>query len=317
MSTKSMVFAVIIVTALPAVGSAQNVPPDWMFPGPGAGGPANKPDDPTLRHMPGSKAAFTDAALHDLSRAVDWHPDEHPPMPPPVAIGQNGANACGFCHLPGGEGRPENAALAGLPAGYIRRQLAAFASGARQGMQPHWGPTAYMIETAKSAKPEAVAAAADYFSRLRFTSRVRVVEGDVAPQAVQSGFVYRTLPAQSAPLGERIVETPTSFERFEMRDPHMTYIAYVPAGSVARGAALALKGGSAGPPCATCHGVGLRGDLGPPLAGRSPTYLVRQLMAFQHGSRTDIEAAPMRQVTAKLTVRDMVDLAAYAATLKP
>jgi cytochrome c553 len=312
-----MLFAVTIVTALSSVVSAQTAPLDWMFPGPGAGGPANKPDDSTLRHLPGSKSAFTDAALHDLSRAVDWHPDEHPPMPPSVAIGQNGANACGFCHLPGGEGRPENAALAGIPADYIRRQVAAFASGARRGMQPHWGPTALMIQTAKSAKPETVAAAADYFSRLRLTSRVRVVEGDVAPQAVQSGFVYRTQPAQSAPLGERIIETPASFERFEMRDPHTTYIAYVPAGSVARGATLASTGGPAGQPCASCHGVGLGGDLGPPLAGRSPTYLVRQLIAFQRGGRTDVEAAPMRQVTAKLTIREMVDLAAYAATLTP
>jgi hypothetical protein len=40
-------------------------------------------------------------------------------------------------------------------------------------------------------------------------------------------------------------------------------------------------------------------------------------MAFRLGGRADVEAAPMRLVAAKLTVREMLDLAAYAATLTP
>ena len=41
--------------------------------------------------------------------------------------------------------------------------------------------------------------------------------------------------------------------------------------------------------CATCHGQGLKG-LGnvPPLAGRSPTYTVRQLYDFQSGARAGL-----------------------------
>ncbi len=31
--------------------------------------------------------------------------------------------ACGFCHLPNGQGRPENASVAGQPAEYIVQQM--------------------------------------------------------------------------------------------------------------------------------------------------------------------------------------------------
>jgi cytochrome c553 len=39
--------------------------------------------------------------------------------------------ACSYCHLPNGQSRPENAALAGLPAAYIFEQVTDFRSGAR------------------------------------------------------------------------------------------------------------------------------------------------------------------------------------------
>ncbi len=96
----------------------------------------------------------------------------------------------------------------------------------------------------------------------------------------------------------------------------MTYIAYVPAGAVARGAALASDS-RAGQPCASCHGAGLKGGLGPPLAGRSPTYLARQLMSFQAGGRRSPEAAAMRARAARLSDAQIIDLAAYAAAPHP
>ena len=42
----------------------------------------------------------------------------------------------------------------------------------------------------------------------------------------------------------------------------------------------------------TLQGVGLI----PPLAGRSPTYLMRQLLAFQTGERAGAAAAAMQAV---------------------
>jgi cytochrome c553 len=51
----------------------------------------------------------------------------------------------------------------------------------------------------------------------------------------------------------------------------------------------------------------------PPLAGRSPTYLLRQLVAFQTKDRSGLMATPMQVVVAKLELADMISLAAFAA----
>jgi cytochrome c553 len=62
----------------------------------------------------------------------------------------------------------------------------------------------------------------------------------------------------------------------------------------------------------------LRGlDLAPPLAGRSPTYLLRQLVAFRTGARYSREALSMKAVVDSLTLDDMIAAAAYAASLQP
>jgi len=53
-----------------------------------------------------------------------------PPMPRIVAHGRDDAWACAYCHLPNGQGRPENAPLAGLPAAYIVEQVNAQSCGA-------------------------------------------------------------------------------------------------------------------------------------------------------------------------------------------
>ena len=70
--------------------------------------------------------------------------------------------------------------------------------------------------------------------------------------------------------------------------------------------------------CAICHGPELKG-VGPipGIAGRSPTYLVRQLYDFQHGARAGLASALMKPTVENLTVEDMAVLAAYAASLPP
>ena len=70
--------------------------------------------------------------------------------------------------------------------------------------------------------------------------------------------------------------------------------------------------------CGICHGGDLKG-LGPipALAGRSPSYLVRQLYDMKHGTRNGSWAALMKPVVAGLTIEDMVALSAYAASLEP
>jgi cytochrome c553 len=70
--------------------------------------------------------------------------------------------------------------------------------------------------------------------------------------------------------------------------------------------------------CSTCHGPDLKG-IGPipGIAGRSPTYIVRQLYDFKHGARAGIGSALMKDSVDKLALEDMIDLAAYAASLAP
>jgi cytochrome c553 len=53
----------------------------------------------------------------------------------------------------------------------------------------------------------------------------------------------------------------------------------------------------------------------PPLAGRYPTYIVRQLLAFKTGARYTAASQPMQAVVARLSVEDMIAVAAYAASL--
>lgn len=300
-----------------AVAVAAEYPPAWNWAFPISDTSAHF-DTVVKRSIPGSALHFTEAETHDLLRAVDWRPGDHPPMPDGVATGQGAAFACGVCHLPTGLGRPENSALAGLSADYIERQVKALADGTRHATSLDYRPSRTMESIAKSVGADVVSGAARYFSALPFISHVRVIETDAIPHPAARGWVY-VLASDGAkePLGERIIETPTSYENFELRDPRMTYTAYVPRGAVAMGAALAKTGGPAAQPCAACHGAGLRGGIAPPLAGRSPTMLARQLFAFRAGTRANDEAAPMRVIAEQLDDRQTIALVAYAATLKP
>lgn len=120
------------------------------------------------------------------------------------------------------------------------------------------------------------------------------------------------------PIGMRIIELPTNSEHAELRDSHSPFMAYVPPGTLAKGEALATTGGGKTIQCAICHGEGLHG-LGevPSLAGRSPIYMARQLFDIKHGSRKGPNAALMQSVVVNLNEEDILNLAAYAASLTP
>ena len=96
-------------------------------------------------------------------------------------------------------------------------------------------------------------------------------------------------------------------------------MAYVPTGSIAKGESLVKTGGGGRTvACGTCHGADLKG-LGPvpPLAGRSPSYTVRQLFDLQQGVRKGPWSALMKAAVEKLTVDDMIAIAAYTASREP
>src|SRR3954470_12186754 len=115
--------------------------------------------------LSGSKGTDTRAEIRKLFSAKDWFPEEHPAMPEVVASGRKpDVYACGMCHYPNGQGKPENASIAGLPAGYIVQQMADYKSGARKSAEPRMRPPALMLHLARNATDEEVKAAAQYFS---------------------------------------------------------------------------------------------------------------------------------------------------------
>jgi cytochrome c553 len=117
-------------------------------------------------------------------------------------------------------------------------------------------------------------------------------------------------------IGMRIIEVPEQPERTEvMRDPRSGFIAYVPPGSIAKGKAMTSTGGGRTLPCSSCHGAKLQGvGVIPGIAGRSATYIFRQLYDVQQGTRQSQIMAP---VVARLSVEDMINITAYVASLKP
>lgn len=301
--------------AAPTASAAE--PPAWAYP---VNPPGFKPaaDDGTARHVPGSTASYTLSQVRDRFVAPDWHPADHPTMPEVVARGRKpGVFACGYCHRASGPGGPENSSVAGLPEAYILRQMADFKSGARRSAVPQRAPVQLKASMAKEVSDAELAEAARYFASLRPRANIRVVETDVVPRTTVAGWVHVDLRSgETEPLAGRVVEVPEDAEHFESRDARARFIAYVPVGSPKRGEALAAGGRT--PACATCHGPGLRG-LGdvPSIAGRSPSYVMRQLVDMKLGTRAGTGVAPMKPVADALSIEEMTALAAYLATLAP
>ena len=279
------------------------------------------PDDGVPRHVPDSTQSFTITQERDLFFVPDWHPEDHPQMPDIVAHGRRpDVRACGSCHRAEGTGGPENASLAGLPAAYIVQQIEDYKSGARKFAGPQRSPSVLMTAIAKATTTEEAQAAATYFSSLKPKANIKVIEADTVP-ASEIARVFYTVSKTGGtePIGERILEMPVNAEQFEHRDTRSQFIAYVPKASIAKGEALARTGGAGvTTPCATCHGPDLRGIAAVPgIAGRSPSYLVRQLYDFQQHARAGSMGALMAGVVEKLSHDDMISLAAYVASLKP
>jgi len=291
-------------------------PPAWAYP---VNPPNFKPraEDGIARRVPASSATYSVTQLRDRFISPVWHPGDHPALPSVVAQGRKpNVFACGFCHRAEGTGGPENASLAGLPAAYIAQQMADYKSGARK-TSVQKRNIDLMISLSKDITEAEVQAAAAYFSALKPKSNIRVVETVSVPKTVVAGwFLTAADTREKEPIGQRIIEMPEDLEQFENRDPRSNFIAYVPIGSVARGEALVSTGGAGKTlQCAICHGQDLRGlgDL-PSIAGRSPSYVVRQLYDIQNGARAGRGAQLMKAAVANLTVEDMASIAAYLAS---
>jgi len=279
-------------------------------------------DDAKVWHLPDTDAAFTLKQVRNNSDPVDWYPGDHPKMPDVVAHGHKpNVEACAFCHFPNGKGRPENTGIVGLPYAYIVQQLTDFKMGARKSADPGKVNTARMAGYAKGLTDEEMSVVAQYFSAMKATPWIKVVEADTVPKMRNAGGFF--VPAEgdeTEAIGNRLLEVPVDSEKTALlRDPRSPFIAYVPVGSVKKGEMLATTGGAGKTvACAACHGEALKGNgYFPPLAGRSPSYLARQLYDFQHFTRNGPGSQLMQPIVEKLTQDDILDITAYLASLPP
>jgi cytochrome c553 len=326
-----LIVAGIVVAQQPATPSPWaygfDTPPGAAPPAPAApGGQRGQapPPDTTQHKLPGSDGSFTVAQIRDGYGPADWYPGDHPAMPEIVAHGRRDAqvNACSLCHYPNGKGRPENAGVSGLPYSYFVQTMMDFKNDARKSADTRKGNTNRMIAFAKAMTDDEIKAAAQYFSAMKWTPWIRVVEADTVPKTRIAGGMFLALEGAEAgkeAIGQRIIEVPEKGEETEtLRNPHSGFIAYVPTGSIKKGEALVTNGAGKTTQCGVCHGSDLEG-LGPVpgLAGRSPSYIVRQLHDMQLGTRKGTWTDLMKPVVAKLTADDMLNIAAYTASRVP
>jgi cytochrome c553 len=295
--------------------------------------PNEDPNEQTRpRRVTGSAATYSLVDVRDGSNVIDWFPGDHPsPMPAiiehgPAASGDR-KRGCGSCHLPNGQGRPENAPPAGLPVSYFVRQMQDFRNGLRRTADPRKPNTYTMIDLAKAMTDLEVEESARYFAAIKYRPWTRVVETDRVPKTRIVGNLFLPLAQErTEPLGGRIVEVPEDEEQTELyRNPRVGFVAYVPPGSIEKGRDLVETGGmrvtgntivqGKTTACITCHGLDLMGvaDV-PPIAGRSPSYMARQLWDIQQGTRGGAAVQLMKMAIARLTTEDLVSIAAYVSS---
>jgi len=300
--------------------------PAWAYaiapPAPAGQAPAPPAaDEATLLRVPGSSRSFTLAQIEDGFGPADWFPEDHPVMPDIVAKGRRpDVRACASCHYPNGKGRPSNGSVSGLPVGYFIQAVEDFKNGLRKPADARKNNVNQMIGFAKAMTADEVRVAAEYFGSITWTPWIRVVEGDQVPKTHIEGFIHYTLPGnETEPLGMRIVEAAEDAMQSEpLRNPRSGFVAYAPVGSIKKGEALVNTGGAGRTvQCGICHGADLHGIANVPgIAGRSPSYLVRQMYDMQAGTRRGPGAALMKSVVEKLTNEDYVAIAAYVSSLK-
>ena len=310
-----------------AADPGKAVPPPWAYgfetpPQPGATppppGPANT--DQTPRTVPGATAQYCRAQIANRFGPADWFPGDIRRCPTSSLTESNrtyGRAACATIQT--AKDAPENAGVSGLSVEYFIHTMHDFKDGNRKSADPRKTNTNLMHQFAQNMTDDEIKAAAEYFGAMKWTPWIKVVESKTAPKVKPSNGLFIVEGNEMEPLGDRIVETPVNGEATEvLRDPHSPFIAYVPVGSVKKGELLVTKGGGKTIACGICHGADLKG-IGPvpPLAGRSPSYLTRQMFDMQQGFRKGSWTELMKPVVERLSTDDMLDIAAYAASRTP
>jgi len=205
-----------------------------------------------------------------------------------------------------------------------------FRAGRRHSSDPRKANSNTMVMLAKAMSDTELQQAANYFSAVKWRPHVTVVETALVPATrIQGELFIPTARKLTEPIGNRIIEVPTDTEVNQLlRSARGTWIAYVPVGSIKKGEALVTTGDASivnnqivlgtRAACTTCHGPDLMGvapDI-PPLAGRSPSYLAREIFDIQQGARAGSHPmiSLMKRTVEKLTPDDIINITAYLAS---
>jgi cytochrome c553 len=328
-----VLLGLLAVAAVCAVNAATDPPAPWAYgfaapapppgtppPAPAGRGAAPAPPDTEQHTVPGSTVKMTRQQIGNRFNVGDWFPNDHPKTPYVVQYGKApDVWACGLCHLINGKGRPENASVSGLPVAYFLQQLEDFRNDLRKSADPRKGNTNVMTTIAKGMSEAEMKAAAEYFAQIPWnTPWIKVVESPTVAKTRSAGGMWMSLDnSETEPIGNRIIEMPSNNELVELRDYHAegSFVAYVPPGSVKKGETLA-NGGLKVTRCSVCHGSDLQG-MGPVpgIAGRSPSYIARQLHDMQSGTRKGPWVILMQPVVDKMTGDDILNVTAYVSSL--
>lgn len=349
----ALLYGFLIVIGVPVVQSQTDEPlslwapiPEWAYGYDTQPEPGDQPRVPTpgnralrpgedaeelnrLLRVEGSRATYSRLEIRHAQDVIDWFPSDYPPMADIIKYGpeslREGAPdwACGSCHLPNGKGRPSNAPTAGLPAAYMVQQLHDMRDGLRYSADPRKPNMPNMIRMAQAMTDEEIQEASEFWAAVPWTRWMYVMEADLIPEMYLNPdnnmfFTVGTEPTE--PLAGRIIETPMdTYQANYLRNPRSGWNVYVPVGSLAKGEELVLNGGAGKTiQCGICHGQDLMGlGLIPGLAGRSPSYMMRQLYDMKQGTRNGASAQLMKPVIANLNIEDMTNIVAYLASIVP
>jgi cytochrome c553 len=233
-------------TAAPPAGAAAGsssasgpIPWAYGFP-PGGASPAAAPpaatppaaaapaaqDDGSKKSLAGSTGSFTLTEIRNGFGPADWYPEDHPAMPEIVAKGrQKDVRACSLCHYPNGKGRAENAGVSDLPVAYFIQQMQDFRNGVRKSAEPRKANTNAMIAIAKGMTDEEIKQSAEYFTKIKWTPWIKVVETKEVPKTRIAGGLFlksrlasasspcRTTPSAPSCCATPVPDSPHTFQR--------------------------------------------------------------------------------------------------------
>ncbi len=227
--------------------------------------------------------------------------------------------ACALCHYPNGKGRPENAGVSGLPVAYFAQQMVDFRNGDRKSAEPRKANTGIMIAIAKAMTDEEINASAEYFGSMKWTPWINVVERRTcrrraSPAACSSLPEKRAEQSRSDNASSRRRRTRNAPKRCAIRVPDSSRTCRSAASRRARRSPPPAAGANDGVrrlPRRRAEGPRARSRDRRTLAELHRAADVRHADGRPPGVWTDL----MKPVVAKLTDEDILNLAAYSASL--